>query len=377
MKLNIPGIIVLLLSLSVFGTQTILTVPYVMQLSDNTCWAADCKMVLNYYQYNTAYTEIWNYGTQGDDVATDLCFDADPYYSAGSIIDYFGSIAYNCADAGTVPFSTLNTDIATYGEPIVAVERLSSRGHGVVIMGVDPANSQILYADPDAAYGGEFWDGYSHFCSNSTWYWSGYLEMQDSPPGWVVGVLSYVTITSGPTAFTDPAGASTYTSQFINSDNPPAYAGCWNWALKFEYAGGEYTAISSGSINCNQNSSQWYTAAFSLPSSGYTWVRNQNGLVMGQVRVSTTDNDGVYHSAYENVTYAKQPLIPDGKILENVTISNAAPEVDVHHCIIADTLNVQSGGSVTLKAGTCITIYNNMTVSNGGALTLTIDPTLQ
>jgi len=128
--------------------------------------------------------------------------------------------------------------------------------------------------------------------------------------GGISGILSIVDITSGPTTFTHPAAAGTYTCQFINKDTPPASASSFSWRLSFKHADGLYTAASVNNLS-GINASTWAFSGFTLPA-GYNWTRNEAGSIMGKVVVSTYDSDNDYHADSMDVAYTapQDPAIP-------------------------------------------------------------------
>jgi hypothetical protein len=230
------------------------------------------------------------------------------------------------------------------------------------------SSGTIQYNDPQ--YGTQDDMLYDDFCANDKFYWDTTLVPDEGSPVGQVPVEPSISITSGPTQFVYPGSNATYTSSFYCPSGqtcmPPTQ---WNWSLSFFHSNGNYT-VASGNVS-GMGASTWNVSAFTLPTSGYEWQYNAEGLIMGMVTVSASS-----YSVWESVTYAPQILIPGYVGFNNQTVSGSHADVSAHYCIGIDDVTINSDATITFEAGRCFTI-DDLTVQNGSNVTIRVDPSLQ
>jgi hypothetical protein len=410
-----------------------------IQIDNKVCWAACCQMVLEYYGNKTIDQEsdIISYGTPGiQDTGNYIYkpgsdgawYSYDTSYTTTTVFvdtticeDDFGDENYNqtyceenpdeCSCYGTTvshnvvtrnitsqgPFhacngilyhfspyvasSWLNTYINSISlidsqikarKPIIA-ERSSSNSaypnHVVVIVGDNSSDGTIKYFDPNNPTLAKQSLPYSQFVNSSPFTWDQTLEMTSQPPD---GALDYVTISSGPTAFTYQSTYAQYKCQFWNPDN--ATANSFSWSLVFDYLGGSDTVVKGTATGTNMSS--WIINSFALPP-GHIWVRDNNGIIQGKVRVLTIDSDGFPHGDSKSITYTEQNPYPDNIFFDNQTISSSHADVKSHSLIQLDNDQVTSAGIINFKSGQVINIFPETKILSGSKVNIIIDPALQ
>jgi hypothetical protein len=112
----------------------------------------------------------------------------------------------------------------------------------------------------------------------------------------VTGVEDYLVIYSGPTVFSQNSNL-TYWANFV--DQYPYgdhIVGNLTWSLLIEEGEGEYVAATGQTALIQP----WQFAFGSLPY-GYYWYRDGSGRVLGRVKVTGVDNQGVLHVNYYSV----------------------------------------------------------------------------
>jgi hypothetical protein len=293
-----------------------------------------------------------------------------PYHACNGVLNYFGGI-----QTSFLPCSVNRTQLATQisaQKPVLAATLLNDGiGHAEVVSGYHSKTDYIIYQDPlDVQTRSE---PYENFAT----YWNQSLTMVTAPPG--IGVLDYVKITSGPTAFIYPGSSGTYQCQFTSNESPLARAKSFNWSIAFDYLTGSKvvaSATTTGTNNAYGSITSWPTPVIKLPS-GYQWVRDNNGLVQGKVFVSTTDSDGDFHSVFELITFAEQNPYPNNNLFENQTVSSSHADVKAHNAIQIINDQITSSGVINFKAGQNIYILPETKINSGSKVNMTIDPTLQ
>lgn len=363
---KIPIVILLLVKLSTAGELKQVITPLV-QPDQLVCWAACADMLLTYYDNYPNLHYIWVRGNGGIDATNQLC-EPPPYFQNVHDILASGNPVRNVPSTcppGTILWEDL-PGIISDRKPVIAGLSGTNNGHVVLIIGYDTDGS-VIFNDPST--GTERKLPYDYFCENDFWLWEeSLLPDEGSPTGAVPIEGANISIATGPTTFVYPGANSTYTSTFYCPDVcMPPYE--WNWLIKFDHKGGAHTALEGNATGWG--SSTWNIPAFTLPSTGYHWIYDADGLIHGKVGVFA---DG--YSDWELVTYAPQNLFPGYLVFQNKTYSSQHPEIYAHYCITFNNVNINSGASVTFNAGSCYDI-NAINVYEGANVTIRIDPSLE
>ncbi|MDD8018267.1 MAG: T9SS type A sorting domain-containing protein [Bacteroidota bacterium] len=111
--------------------------------------------------------------------------------------------------------------------------------------------------------------------------------------------------------------------------------GNYSWSLLIQHGEGDYIA-SNGTTNSIQS---WQFTFGTLPY-GYYWLRDGSGNVKGRVKVTGTDNHGISHTAYYDITIVGVPSnTTSGTLTHNETWGG-------EHTLIG---NISVPANITLK----------------------------
>lgn len=355
----------------------------VKQDKSHWCWAASCEMVLQYYQVNKNQTDVANWAVGSQNTPLPL-YNSTPKLGVNQILENFALIQIG----GTFfcNYFLMNDEVSNEIKADRPVVVLGQNGFGtnptyhiLVIIGYDdnPYPDEILFNDP---YDGRSYSwpttDFQHLddpYGNPLWDWQESLKMLRSGPR--IGILDGVLITSTDFLYTEPAGAKTFTGEFIRSHVSYAYANNWDWALSFLYNNNEYV-VSSTSYPAYLNlTTSWRAPSFTLPD--YTWDYSPDGAVIGKLKLSTIDTDGFYHEDVQDMLYYPQNPYPDYLAYALTSINSPQPEVKVHRFITLQDYSINSGADITFRAGEQIDIKNNVTILNGSISNFIIDPSIR
>lgn len=134
--------------------------------------------------------------------------------------------------------------------------------------------------------------------------------------GLVVGINDRIAV-NGPTMVI-PGSLLTYNGTFISSDGT-TYPTQWNWTLKLYHGGGAYT-YASRTVNTtvyDGNTNNWSFVGSAVPE--YAWVRTNNNKILGEVIVTTIDNNGDPNESKVQVELEFKPNIPEISQISNTT----------------------------------------------------------
>lgn len=346
-----------------------------LQPESKICWAVCADMMLQYYGNPPNLHGIWDRGTHGINIINGLCGYPDPgdYQNIRDILESGNPVRnvplqQNECHSGVELWDDLQADICGAKPVIAGLVDGGTWGHVVLVVGWD-SDGWIQFNDPEKGTQREL--PYDDFCDNSGFYWDTTLVPDEGSPVGQVPVEPSISITSGSTQFVYPGSNATYTSLFYCPSGqtcmPPSQ---WNWSLQFFHNGGNYT-VASGTVSGSGWGSTWNVSAFTLPTSGYEWQYDADGLVMGMVTVSISG-----YSAWKSVTYEPQNPIPGYVDFNNQTVSGSHADVTAHYCIGINDVTINSNATITFEAGQCFTI-DDLTVQNGSDVTIRVDPTLQ
>lgn len=162
---------VVILNVRAYPTIDSINLPIETQQKSHWCWAACGASILNYYGV---------YVSQGDFSITvkGNITNNDPatiYPEVQNGLLYYGLT--NHGFAGTLSFSSIQSNIYVYERPILArLEKSNHNGsHLVVLMGYNMSlGNDVMYMNP--SYSSYQYDTYSSFVSNTYYYWTHTLD---------------------------------------------------------------------------------------------------------------------------------------------------------------------------------------------------------
>jgi len=133
--------------------------------------------------------------------------------------------------------------------------------------------------------------------------------------------------------------------------------GGYNWKILLRHAEGEYQ-YSTGTAGSNEI---WnINANLGAVPTGYCWYRDANNNVIGRLKVTGTDNDGIVHTSEQNIYVSG---------VANNTTNGTLPNNETWCGTMNITGNVTVPSGITLKIlpGTDIRFQNNSSlIVNGG-----------
>ena len=148
----------------------------------------------------------------------------------------------------------------------------------------------------------------------------------------------------------------------------------WNWNLMFPHSNGEYIAASWTQTTSNHQSI-WNIPNFVLPSN-YKWTYNFEGVILGRVSVTASDNV-VWRSDMAPITYVPSgPLYPGVVVYADRIVSGTHAEVKAHELIIIRNVQFLPGSNITFRSGGRIDIGDGVNVQNGSNVNFIIDPSI-
>ncbi len=378
------------LTSSIFSN-ALITTPKYTQENPQWCWIATTKMALDYYKLLPSKTQ------------SEICT-----YSMGSIQDVpgwlsNGPFAQKAIDAMLKGLKNLDSkwdggvlsmaDFAAAilkGRPIFigSANDINTIGHVVLSVGFDTKDGSNVVTTTNpitAVYYNDPFNGKTvqkdfavlRQATNKngiTWVWTQTLRLATDGPVPPVAINDHVDITAFTYNYFYPFTSKSASTVFTSNVVPADHCYSFNWALSFNHASGTYTAQSGVVTGTDQ--STWTISPFNLPT-GYSWVYHPTGAVPGTLSVSCTDNKGFPHSDQRAVLFYPSNYYPVDVVYENMTTSTTQADVKAHNWIGISKDNLNSGTRVNFRAGTSITIFDETTISNGSAVILSIEPSLQ
>lgn len=361
-----------------------LNIPSVNQEMSQWCWVAGCQMTLEYYDIFRTQTALVEgvfvlpvneplalYNTSGTRGVNHVLNDngeaqiGQTYFTAGTLskADIFESI-----DGHKPILLTMNLDNSGY--------------HMVLIKGYinnRSTNPTIIINNPDeyAAYYAGAADVPLTYLQKRTgyWEWEESLRLEKAGTGGV-GIFDGVAISGDDVTYTHPAGARTFSGNFIRRAGSNAYATQWQWRLTFSHTSGDYVAGTFNEPSYPTMSTTWNAPGFSL-STGYSWDYNCQGAIRGELKLSCVDTDGYYHDNTKSVAYIPSTTYPMHQYYAYGELSTSVPEVKAHESITLRNYEIQPGANVTFRAGETINIKENVTIHNGNLCNLIVDSSIR
>ncbi|HLP40006.1 MAG TPA: hypothetical protein VK465_00745 [Fibrobacteria bacterium] len=104
---------------------------------------------------------------------------------------------------------------------------------------------------------------------------------------------------------------------------------------------------------------------------------HSTGVVMGNLRVSCTDDAGYEHSDEQAVLYYPSEYYPIDVVYENQTTSTSQADVKAHNWIGIQNVNLNEGTTINFRAGNAISIFDGTSIGNGATVNLSVDPSLR
>jgi hypothetical protein len=173
----------------------------------------------------------------------------------------------------------------------------------------------------------------------------------------------------GPTYFTQNSSVS-YSATFVDEFPYGDFIlGNYSWSLLVQHGEGEYVAA-TGTTSTAQS---WQFTMGALPN-GYFWLRDGSGNVKGRIKVTGTDNDGIPHTSYYNISVGGVPYnTTSGTLTHNETWGG---EQNVTGSIIVPagiTLKILPGTNVRFASNTSLTVNGVLTAGSSplSAITFT------
>lgn len=340
------------------------------------CWAATCEMVLDAYdKENTAdQYDVADWAVDGENQLNDI---SGTDKSVDQVLWEFGSIGTDY-DLSTL-WENYITDEIDDGRPIIAGIDLGGIGHVVLIKGYTGSGGfdigDVIFNDPHDAWGGRRLLSYDNFVGEdgTSWKWNETLRLTSDPREPIplgVGGDHIVRLQDNDCTqeITQSPQSLSYRA-YKSGDTPTS----WEWRLVFPHSGGE-AVVESWNTTTSQKDLTWNIPNFTLPTY-YYWSYSFDGKIVGKIEVVCMDPD--YHDDAINVIYVPSDLYPGTLIYEDKTISSAQPDVRVHELLIMRNDQFLPGGSINLKSGNRIDIRDGITIENGSATNLIIDPALR
>lgn len=351
------------------------------QSASNVCWAACCSMVLDAYGETTTQQAIMTWAVAGQNVGNEI---AGGYTTCDEVLYHYAAISTNPTLANAQGYGNLSAEDVVWelddGRPIMAVWQWLDTydKHMLLISGYTGSGSSsignIIYLDP--LDGARHTRSYAEFVQLGVQYrWHETLRMYTNPRTPIplgTGPDELVWIDYGTTAVYPSTQSLTYYA-FKNGSHTPT---CWHWRLMFPYSGGD-CVVASWNSQSSSTSSTWNISGFSMPS-GYDWIYNFSGNVVGRVEVTVDDvQSPPSHYDAMNVVYIPSVTYPGHILFADETVGSSLPDVVAHETVTAVSDIFSSGGDIALKAGTTIYIGDGITVQNGSATDFVVDPSLR
>ena len=109
--------------------------------------------------------------------------------------------------------------------------------------------------------------------------------------------------------------------------------------------------------------------------SNYYWKYSYDGEIVGQLEVVVHDPE--YHDDAINVVYVPDDLYPGVLIYEDEVVTSSQPDVRAHELLFMRNDEVMPGADIAFKSGERIDVEDGVTIHNGVAVDLVVDPSLR
>ena len=366
------------------------------QVNTNTCWAAGCEMIIDYYYGWDAInqTTIVSFASNGNGTNFENCLDdaCGGPFGCHIILQTKGNI--QSTKQWLYPtMTTVATEISA-GRPILWLWDYPAK-HYVVVVGYNTkgnpvgqplidAKCLVTYNDPQIKLPGQYQMYYDLFVyEGGVRSYGGCLLMTTPARQNTVGIKDGITIDYiGPNPLFSQAQGGIcnfqYGARFVQAENSTAHPTTWNWNMSFNYSGGKYLfAHEVNQPNLANDRAPYFLnyGCFLLPNN-YPWQYDEKGNIMGEITVSTWDTDLIFHSSTIWAAYTPLNPFPGYVYYFDRIVASTQAMVKAHDWISLARDQLNPGTNISFKAGKTITIGNAVSISNGSIVNFTIDPAL-